>query len=166
LFQNNDIEMAEKEIALLKEQIERLDDSKFDLGAWKNRTSIFLERIFGRQSQKIKMIHDLNYDYSSWSLRDTFAGGSEKDKDPLRIQARQILEATIAELESLGLPVEKQVQYKVREILEDELTGRQVKEIEILLKSDDPEKTEKVAALLEPVQKQALATILAKLLTS
>lgn len=158
--------MAEKEIALLKEQIERLDDPKFDLGAWKNRTSIFLERIFGRQSTKIKMINDLHYDYSSWSLRDTAAGGSEKDKDPIKIQARQILEATISELEYIGLPTEKQVRYKVKELLEDELTGRQVKEIEILLKSDDPDKTEKIASLLEPVQKHALAAILAKLLTS
>jgi hypothetical protein len=158
--------MADKEIALLKEQIERLDDSKFDLGAWKNRTSIFLERIFGRQSTKIKMINDLHYDYSSWSLRDTAAGGSERDKDPLRIQARQILEATIAELEALGLPAEKKAQYRVRELLEDELTGRQLKEIEIVLQSDDPEKTEKITSLLEPVQKQALAAILAKLLTS
>ncbi len=158
--------MAEKEIALLKEQIERLDDPKFDLGAWKNRTSIFLERIFGRQSTKIKMINDLHYDYSSWSLRDTAAGGSEKDKDPIKIQARQILEATISELEYIGLPAEKQARYKVKELLEDELTGRQVKEIEILLKSDDPDKTEKIASLLEPVQKHALAAILAKLLTS
>ncbi|HDR52331.1 MAG TPA: hypothetical protein ENN90_12035, partial [Mariniphaga anaerophila] len=96
--------MAEKEIALLKEQIERLGEEKFDLEAWKNRTVIFLERVFGKDSPRLKMIQNLHYDYSSWSLRDTFAGGSAKDKDPVRIQAKEILEATIAELESLGLP--------------------------------------------------------------
>ena len=37
--------MAEKEIALLKEQIKRLEDKKFDLEAWKNHTIIYLERI-------------------------------------------------------------------------------------------------------------------------
>ena len=75
--------MAEKEIALLKEQIIRLDEKKFDLEAWKNHTIIFLERIFGKDSSKIKMIKELHYDYSSWSLRDTAAAGKTKDKDPI-----------------------------------------------------------------------------------
>ena len=69
--------MAEKEISLLQGQIERLNDKKFDLEAWKNHTQIFLERIFGKDSSKLKMIRDLNYDYSSWSLRDTAAAGKK-----------------------------------------------------------------------------------------
>ena len=48
--------MAEKEIALLQEQIERLGEKKFDLDAWKNHTIIFLERIFGKDSSKLRMI--------------------------------------------------------------------------------------------------------------
>lgn len=158
--------MAEKEIALLKEQIARLDEKKFDLDAWKNRTGIFLERIFGKESPKLKMIQELHYDYSSWNLRDTYAGGSAKDKDPLRIQAKEILEATIAELESLGLPQEKKEQQKTRELLEDELTGRQMKEIDVLLKSGDQDKTEKVAKILENLGHENLSNIMAKLLTS
>ncbi len=59
--------MAEKEIALLKEQIARLDEKKFDLEAWKNHTIIYLERIFGRDSSKIKMLKDLHYGgHQSW----------------------------------------------------------------------------------------------------
>lgn len=158
--------MAEKEIALLKEQIARLDEKKFDLDAWKNRTGIFLERIFGKESPKLKMIQELHYDYSSWNLRDTYAGGSAKDKDPVRIQAKEILEATIAELESLGLPQEKKEQQKTRELLEDELTGRQMKEIDVLLKSGDQDKTEKVAKILENLGHENLSNIMAKLLTS
>jgi len=158
--------MAEKEIALLKEQIERLGEEKFDLEAWKNRTVIFLERVFGKDSPRLKMIQNLHYDYSSWSLRDTFAGGSAKDKDPVRIQAKEILEATIAELESLGLPQEKKDKAKVRELLEDELTGKQMKEIDALLMADDADKTEKIAAFLEPVGSETLAAVIAKLLTT
>jgi flagellar motility protein MotE (MotC chaperone) len=156
--------MAEKEIALLKEQIARLDEKKFDLEAWKNRTEMFLERIFGKESAKLKMIQNLHYDYSSWSLRDTYAGGSSKDKDPVRIQAKEIMEAIISELENLGLPQEKQEQQKIKELLEDELTGKQVKEIEILLKSDDKEKTEKISEILENLSKENLAAIISKLL--
>ncbi|QGY46315.1 hypothetical protein GM418_22410 [Maribellus comscasis] len=158
--------MAEKEIALLKEQITRLDEKNFDLEAWKNHTLIFLERIFGKDSSKIKMIKDLHYDYSSWSLRDTAAAGKTKDKDPVRMQADEILRATVAELESLGLPENKKEQEKVWELLQDELTGKQVKEIEALQKSEDPEKTEKIAIILEKLEKENLALIIAKLLTT
>lgn len=156
--------MADKEIALLKELVVRLDEDKFDLDAWKNRTEIFLERIFGKDSPKLRMIQNLNYDYSSWSLRDTYAGGSAKD--PVRIQAREIMEAVINELETLGLPQEKQDLSKVRELLEDELTGKQMKEIDNLLQTDDAGKTEKIASLLEPLGSENLAVIIAKLLSS
>lgn len=157
--------MAEKEITLLKQQIERLDEQRFDLSAWKNRTILFLERIFGNDSPKLKMISDLHYDYSSWSLRDTAAGGSAKDKDPVRIQAKDILEATIAELEMLGLPKEKEEQYKLKELLEDELTGKQMKEIKLLLQSEKSDKTEDLIKILESLPKEKLAAILANLLT-
>ncbi len=158
--------MAEKEIALLKEQIARLDERKFDLQAWKNRTIIFLERIFGKESSKLKMIKELHYDYSSWNLRDTAAGGSAKEKDPVRIQAREILEAAIAELESLGLPQKEAENKKIKELLEDELTGKQVKAMEALLNSSDPDRTEKMTKILEAIPTENLVAVLVKLLTS
>lgn len=158
--------MAKKEIALLREQIERLNDKMFDLDAWKNRTEIFLERIFGKDSLKLKMIQSLHYDYSSWSLRDTYAGGSVKDKDPVRIQAEEILEAIITELESLGLPEEEKEQLKIMELLDDELTGKQMREIENLMRADDPEKVDKITKALELLPKENLAGMIAKLLIS
>jgi hypothetical protein len=158
--------MAEKEISLLKEQIKRLDEKKFDMEAWKNRTIIFLERIFGKESPKLRMIKELHYDYSSWSLRDTFAAGSERDKDPVRIQAKEILEAIISELESLGLPDKKQEKLKIRELLADELTGKQVREIDTLINSDDPSKNEKIAEIIKNLDKESIVAIIAKILTS
>jgi len=158
--------MAEKEIALLREQISRLNEKDFDLDAWKNHTVIFLERIFGKDNSKIKMIKDLKYDYSSWSLRDTAAAGKSKDKDPVRVQAEELMEAIIAELENLGLPQEKPGNDRLWELLQDELTGKQVKEIQTLIKSEDKEKAEKVANILEKMEKEDLAMTVAKLLIS
>lgn len=158
--------MPEKEIALLKQQIERLSEKKFDLEAWKQHTLIFLERIFGKDSSKIKMIRDLNYDYSSWSLRDTAAAGKTKDKDPIRMQAEEILQATVLELETLGLPHSKNEKAKVWELLQDELTGRQMKEIESILKSDVPDKTEKISNILENLETESLAMLIAKIINS
>ncbi|WP_347838318.1 hypothetical protein [uncultured Draconibacterium sp.] len=158
--------MAEKQIALLQQQLARLDEKKFDLDAWKKHTLIFLERIFGKDNTKLKLIQDLHYDYSSWSLRDTAAAGKTKDKDPVKIQAREILEATILELETLGLPQVEAEQLKVWSLLQDELTGKQVKEIEALVKSDDTEKSEKISAILENLEKENLSLLIAKLLLS
>lgn len=158
--------MAEKEIALLKEQINRLGEKDFDLDAWKNHTIIFLERIFGKDTSKIKMIKDLRYDYSSWSLRDTAAAGKSKDKDPVRMQAEELLEATIAELENLGVPKEKPGNDRLWELLQDELTGKQVKEIQTLIQTDDPEKADKIAGIVEKMEKEDLSMVLAKLLIS
>ncbi len=158
--------MVEKEIALLKQQIEGLSEKRFDLEAWKNHTVIFLERIFGKDSSKIKMIKELAYDYSSWSLRDTAAAGKTKDKDPVRLQAEEILDAAIVELESLGLPTQKPEKDRVWQLLEDDLTGRQLKEIEALLKSDDSEKDEKISEILENLGNEKLASIIYKLLTT
>lgn len=156
--------MAEKEIALLKEQLARLDEPKFDLDAWKQHSLIFLERIFGKDNSKLKLIRELRYDYSSWSLRDTAAAGKTKDKDPVKMQAREILEATITELERLGLPSDTSDSQKIWELLQDELTGKQVKEIDAIMKSDDAEKEQKISEKLENIGKENLASIIAKLL--
>jgi len=156
--------MVEKEIALIQEQIVRLDDNKFDIDAWKNHTVILLERIFGKNNSKIKMIKDLHYDYSSWSLRDTAATGKTKDKDPVRLQADEILRAAITELRNFGLPQEISEKHKLWELLQDELTGKQMKEIEVLIKSENPEKAKKIAEILETIEKENLAKTMAKLL--
>ncbi|MBN2635180.1 MAG: hypothetical protein JXR61_02840 [Prolixibacteraceae bacterium] len=156
--------MAEKEIALLKEQIERLNEKKFDLEAWKNHTVIFLERIFGKENSKIKMIKSLAYDYSSWSLRDTAAAGKTKDKDPVRLQAEEILEAAILELESLGLPDLTPTKEKIWLLLEDELTGKQLKELEKLAGSNDSDKKENMEKIISELGNEKMASIIIQLL--
>ena len=155
--------MAEKEIALLREQIEKLNDARFDLEAWKNQTIIFLERIFGKESSKVKLIRELHYDYSSWSLRDASGAGK---KDPVKFQAEGILAATIEELEKLGLPGGEPESRKITGLLEDELTGKQMKEIDTLVHSDLPDRQEKITRLLETLDKETLAAMLARLLLS
>lgn len=157
--------MAEKEIALLQEQIVRLGEKKFDLEAWKNHTTIFLERIFGKESSKLRMIKDLGYDYSSWNLRDTAAAGQTSDKDPVLMQAEEILTAAIIELKTLGLPHEKKENEKIWDLLNDELTGKQMRELEKMVKSEKSGKTEQITEILESLEKQKLASIVLKLLT-
>lgn len=154
--------MADREIALLKEQIERLNEPRFDLEAWKNQTVIFLERIFGKESTKVRLIRDLHYDYSSWSLRDTTGAG--QSKDPVKFQARSILQATIEEIEKMGLPDEQLEADKLMELLREELTGRQIKEIETIKNSEASDRPERLADILETLEKENLSRMLARLL--
>ncbi len=156
--------MAQKEIALLREQISRLGNKKFDLEAWKKHTIIFMERIFGKDNSKVKMVKDLHYDYSSWNLRDV--SGAGKEKDPIKMQAAEILEAAIQELEQLGLPQEQKTHEKLWELLDDELTGKQIKEIEQIIQSGDKNKKEKVEEILSSLKEEGLVSILSELLLS
>ena len=157
--------MAEKEIILLKKQIERLADKSFDLDAWKNQTLLFLTRIFGTDHTIVKMISELKYDYSSWNLRD--ATGNEKTDDPVKMQAHEILEASILELETLGLPSDRDQTSSVWTVLEDELTGKQIKELKQILEKATPEtKLEKINKKLNSLNKENLIHILSRIMIS
>ena len=154
--------MAEKEIALLRERIERLSDKKFDLEAWKNHTEIYLEPIFGKDSSVVKMIRELKYDNSSWSLRD--ASGAGKPTNPVLVQAKEILEAAIVSLQQFGVPEKEREATKAWSLIEEELTGKQIKELRSIMQSDDPAKKEKTGKLLETLDNETLVKILAGIL--
>jgi len=154
--------MIENEISLINRQLESLTAKNFDLEAWKSHTIIFLERIFGKESSKVKMIKELKYDYSSWSLRD--AAGTGKAADPVIMKAREILEATKLELEHLGVPKEEDENLKIWSLLEEEMTGKQIREIREIVQSADKEKMEKIANILYNLEQESLAGVLAKLL--
>ncbi len=154
--------MIEKEIDLINMQLEALTAKNFDLEAWKSHTIIFLERIFGKESTKVRMIKDLKYDYSSWNLRD--AAGTGKDSDPVILKAREILEAAKLELEHLGVPKQEEENLKIWLMLEEEMTGKQIREIKLILQSEEGEKMEKIANIVYQLEKESLATLLAKLL--
>ena len=138
--------MPKKEIDLLKAQIDKLDAKKFDLEAWKKYTIIILARIFGDNSQKIRQVESIEYDYSSWSLRDT--SGSSSYLETCKKLGREILEASIEELKTFGLPASEEDPGKLFEVitdaLQDELKGSQYKEIKkIIIDGSDPEEIRK-----------------------
>ena len=162
--------MPEKEISLLQSQIDKLNAKGFDLDAWKKYTIVILARIFGENSQKIKQIENIQYDYSSWSLRDT--SGSSEYLDTCKKLGREILQASIDELKTLGLPehVDQPDEFynAIMDALQDELKGSQVKQLkQILSTSDSPEiKRDKVLESLKSYGSEVSHEILAHILTS
>ncbi len=130
--------MKEKQIDLLQQQIDKLNNKDFDLEAWKNYTIVLLARMFGENSQKIKQIEKLDYEYNSWSLRDT--SGTTSYLDTCKKLGREILEASIIEIENFGIPKKPKTKGSAIDVnvilsaLEDELKGSQYKSLMKLLK--------------------------------
>lgn len=162
--------MPDKEIQLLKLQIDKLKNKDFDLDAWKKSTIIILTRIFGENNLKIKQIEGIEYDYSSWSLRDTT--GFNTYLDSCKNLGREILQASVDELETLGLPKTEESSDEfflvITRALQDELKGMQVKEINQILSSGENQEAKR-ALILEKLKEYGSDSsndILSNILTS
>lgn len=97
--------MSKKEIELIEQQIEQLDEPHFNLDSWKSATNIVLSRIFGSDYEGVRSINKIRYDAGG-----IYFGGLSNNWDNIetcRKQGREILRACISELKNFGLP-EKQ----------------------------------------------------------
>jgi hypothetical protein len=120
----------ENAIKVLQDQIVKLETKDFDLNAWKNFTTLLLERIFGQKTKKVDAIRKVRYDQGSWVLRDET--GYTNSVDACKKLGREILEEAIVELDTFGTPEEtgNTISFDViLEALQDELTGSQFREI-------------------------------------
>ncbi len=164
--------MAQKEIKLLQQQIDKLYVKDFDLEPWKKYTIILLERIFGPNNEKIRMIKGVEFEFSSWSLRD--ASGNESYEEGSIKLAREILQAAIDELKVFGLPETTKKDSSDESLLEllnfllDELKGSEVKELKSILSSNEnqQEKKRKVKEILQNLGENIAYDILTNMLTN
>ena len=160
-----------KEIKLLEDQIEKLDIKAFDLDAWKQYTIVLLARIFGENNQKIKQIEKIEYDYSSWALRDT--SGSTSYLETCKKLGKEILLASIDELKALGLPQKNTVADNsipvevIVAALENELKISQYKEIAAIVNSETDKETKmkQIGKKLESYGKSIMSKILPAILS-
>ncbi|MDK2842007.1 MAG: hypothetical protein PWQ17_1512 [Anaerophaga sp.] len=125
--------------ALLEERLKRLDQKHFDWQAWKKGTLLVLEKIFGPDSLYVKELANTDYQYNSWSLRDT--AGSE---DPVKESVRELLRICITDAASqepkkAATPGKNTAE--VKEILKQFFDGATLSEIEKIASSDTPSMT-------------------------
>ncbi|MBI9033590.1 MAG: hypothetical protein JEZ03_03865 [Bacteroidales bacterium] len=159
-----------KEIELLKNQIDKLSEKQFDLEAWKSYTSVLLGRIFGEKSHKITEINRITYNFGSWTLRDT--SGKETTLDSCKKKGKEILEASINELENFGLASKQQTEDKlvdVRSIIEplaDELKGSQIKAIQNIIEAEleSEEKKRQITEILISLDLNSLTEIIVSII--
>ncbi len=160
-----------KEIQLLEQQIKRLDEKGFELEAWKKYTIVILARIFGPKDEKISQIEKLEYEFTSWSLRD--ASGNESYEEGTKKLAREILQAAIDELKIFGIPEKEEEEDQsgkaiqdFMNILLDEMKGSQVKQLKTILSSREnkEEKRRQIRELLSGIDEHEVYEILASML--
>ena len=163
--------MKEQYIKLLQNQVNKLDAKDFDLDSWKESTMLILERIFGKESGKIRRIGDIHYDLSSWSLRDTL--GTSAHFDTCKKKGKDILEACIMEIETIGIP-EKSTKTEnhyipgiLMQALEEELKISQLRELqEILADNNQESREQKVYNFLGKIGSEPSMKILMRIIAN
>jgi|AntAceMinimDraft_17_1070374.scaffolds.fasta_scaffold01237_7 hypothetical protein len=167
----NDKRMVNKEIKLLERQIEKLSASDFDFEAWKKYSVIILSRIFGDNDEKIKQLKNIDFEFSSWSLRD--ASGNESYEEGSKRLATEVLKAAIDELKIYGIPNidnnnKDVVSRELLNIILDELKGSQVKELSKILSSSDSmtEKKRRVKELIKEIGEYGSYDIITNIITN
>lgn len=162
--------MKKEAIKLLKQQLDKITANDFDLESWKKYTMIILSRIFGSENDKIKQIDKLEYEYSSWSLRD--ASGNESYEDGTKKLAAEIIQASIDEINVFGIPesdnniTNKDLELILNIIL-DELKGSQVKQLKNILKSSESneEKKRLVFEIIDGIGENTAYEVISKIIT-
>ena len=86
--------MNEK-IEAIEALMRKLDAQPFDFEAWKAGARIVLLSIFKEEPENVRLIEELDYEYSSWAMRDHQGG---KQHDPVVMKAKEILQAFIISL--------------------------------------------------------------------
>ena len=163
--------MLKKEIKLLEQQIEKLGAPDFDFEAWKKYSVIILSRIFGSNDEKIKQLENIDFEFTSWSLRD--ASGNESYEEGSKKLATEVLKAAIDELNIYGMPnIDKDnsvvITHELLNIILDEFKGSQVKELSKILSSRDSktEKKRRIKELIKEIGEYGSYDIITNILTN
>lgn len=187
--------MEEKMIEILKKQVELLDDIQTvaELSDWKEKTKIFICRIYRETSTQYKQ-------FSSISAYPSFyTPATQPDVSGAVRKSRNLLNGFIEDIEIFGLPnilsqkektrnivpniinkiennpnfsqsqTQNQTQTQnIKDIIKDELTPARLKEIEAILKEDESQETklQKIGDILQKVGIGVTSSVLARIITS
>ncbi|SMO76567.1 hypothetical protein SAMN06265379_10724 [Saccharicrinis carchari] len=131
----------EKELELLYSRLRKVEERNFDLHSWKQGTIAVLDSILGPGNMKTKLIEEVDFHNSSWSLRDTTG-----DVDSIKKTCADVLQTIIMEIETFGL-AEKDISEKkkernkehsiIEEAIRKELSQSQLDELIELIKNKE-----------------------------
>ncbi|RXQ87404.1 hypothetical protein EO244_16485 [Ancylomarina salipaludis] len=171
--------MIESKIGLLRTQISKLENPNFNLDGWKGSTTIILERIFGAKYSGIMLIDKIQNKVKD--LRH-LTGDYINNIEQCKQEGKEIIEASITELETIGLPEKKEKSVEglnisliqnqtvnisfILSALEDELTKIQLEEVKKLIETDESKsvKRKKIIEKISGFGKDVASNVLANIL--
>lgn len=176
--------MKEKQIELIRGQINKLDGRDFNLDAWKDSTIIILSRIFGNTHYSVEAIKGIKLKKGGMAVNGI--GNFWDNMDSCKKQGKEILEACIINLENFEQLEKKEItnsdininltqnQNQIVNVslfisaLEDELTMPQLEELKEIMKTDRPksEKKKKIIDKIKSFGSDVASNILGNILTS
>lgn len=174
--------MIEKQIELIKKQIDKLNSSDFDLKAWKSSSILILDRIFGSDFQGIKTIENIKY--TSGGIYGGSNPSSWNNMDSCKKQGKEILETCINELtifgarekpkkDNSGININLTQNQSVNinllvSALEDELTVSQMREIKEIMQDSESTKDKKTKIIekIKSFGSDIASNIIANILTN
>ncbi len=152
-------------LSLLKERRKKLDIKPFDWAAWKKGTLMVLKSIFSEKSDYYKQMNDIDYEYSSWALRDT-SGSS----DQVKSSCSELLDICMIDINIKQQESDQSFINIGKEVLQKFLSPQVLEEIGQIIseKTSEYEKEEKLTTILKQLDQslvaQMMASTLAKLL--
>lgn len=175
----------EKEILAIKRQIENLDSENFSLNSWVLTTDNFIKNIWGKETDKSKQLYAICN-----TMKSSFFGSDEEDVISYKKQWKELLNGYIFELELLKKPESLQknthgsinltvnqsqsqqqkqsLEFKmIIDIIKDELTGSQFKELESIIHDTEiKNKNEKIAEKILSFGSNVASGILGNILSN
>ncbi len=147
-------------ILQIKERSDKLDQKPFDWVAWKRGTLLVLQNIFGNENAYYKQLAETDYEYSSWSLRDT-SGSS----DPVKSSCLDLLDICRTDLMSHqeGSVSTKE---KMAKLLSQYLTDSQISKIMEVVQAEVPphQKNEEIGEILKAFSPELSTKVLIDLI--
>lgn len=178
--------MIDKYVSSLK----ALDNQKFstfeNLKSWQGKVINIIVRVYGENSIQEEQVKNIHYQrYASYSINgESFGGGNNLNL--CENQASEVINGFVSDLETFGLPNARikesnginislnQTQNQtvnlnlILEAIKEELTGKQTKELDEILKSNEEpeEKKGKVLEKLKSFGSDVLSNIIANIITN
>lgn len=149
------------EIGLITDRLKKLNSKPFDWVAWKKGTLLVIKSIFGEESAYFNQLNNTDYEYSSWSLRDTSGSG-----DPVKSSCAELLEICLIDLQSRQQHKTQSASEKITKVLENYFPTPLKTDILSIANSELPnfEKSEKLIKTLNQIDKNTTTKVLVDLI--
>lgn len=179
-------EIKNKYLQTLREIQNPIISSGYDLQTWKAKSINLITRIYGDKSKQEKQIDAIEFrSYPSFGVIGGTRSGGGNNGTHCEKQANEMVTSFIADIETFGLPEIKKLEKNnginisvnqnqtvnvnlIWESVKDELTGKQVKELEeILNDKNNPEiKKKKIIDKIKSFGTDVATNVIAGILTN